>query len=362
MPKAIIFIPHQRRLDAHKIDYLRAISDAMHNPFQSEDGRNLSHIQQQLHDKCVKLSGIPYWTFTDCCTDALQIAIYTLTNPGDLVVVPTYGWRAFANAVHFMNRKLHFVDIDSSGNIDINELNNIPSNTKAIIVVHNFGTIVNVNKIKAIVNPNIKIIEDAAPAFYMGEPYSYKPGSASDAACYSFDFTKYPGTLGSGGAIAVRDPEIAERIYECSSHGRSRSGKIVAGGTKSYMDNTSCAVLLKEIELFEQLEYRKRRVEIATWYNDKLLYKSVPGKNYIYERYTMQVPPDEVEIVIEKLNSIRCLSRTFFKEPLHKYSWLEGQISCLLTEVDNFVTSTVMLPCHHYLEDEELERIADVLC
>ena len=86
----------------------------MDSPYQSEDGRELSEIQQKLHDKCADLSGIPYWTFTDCCTDALQIAIHTLTNLGDTIVVPAYGWRAFANAVCFMNRKIHFVDIDDT--------------------------------------------------------------------------------------------------------------------------------------------------------------------------------------------------------------------------------------------------------
>ena len=361
MPKSIAFIPHSRRLKAHKVDYLRAISDAMNSPYQSEDGRDLSEVQQKLHDKCASLSGIPYWTFTDCCTDALQIAIHILTKPGDLIVVPAYGWRAFANAARFMNRQLHFMDIDDTGNIDLEKLHNIPKETKAIIVVHNFGSVVNVPKIKTIIDPNIKIIEDAAPAFYMGEPYSYIPGTVSDAVCLSFDFTKYPGTLGSGGAIAVNNIETADRIYECSAHGRSRSGEIVAVGTKSYMDNTSCAVLLKEIELFEQLEYRKRRVEIATWYNDKLPYKSVPGENYIYERYTMSVPTNEVERVLKKLNSIRCLAKTFFKEPLHKYEWLRNRNINHIVNTNIFVESTVMLPAHHYLEDEELERIADVL-
>ena len=94
--KKIAFIPHKQRLERHKVDYLRAISDAMDYPYQSEDGRDLSPIQQSLHDKCAELSGIPYWTFTDCCTDSLQIAVTTLTNIGDSILVPAYGWRAFA--------------------------------------------------------------------------------------------------------------------------------------------------------------------------------------------------------------------------------------------------------------------------
>lgn len=365
--RPIAFIPHKRRLEKHRVDYLKAINDAMDYPYQSEDGRELSIIQQTLHNKCVELSGIPYWTFTDCCTDALQISIHCLTNPGDTIIVPAYGWRAFANAVVFMNRNIQFVDIDDTGNISIEALDSLCKTLEkppaAVIVVHNFGTIVDCNKVVTVLNNNnfcdTIIIEDAAPAFYMGEPYSYIPGSASEVACFSFDFTKYPGTLGSGGAIATRYETIKEKIYIASSHGRAKNTEIISIGTKSYMDNTSCAVLLKEIELFERYSYRKNRNNIANWYKDNLPYKAVPGENYIWERYTMSVPEKEVKIVLEKLNSIGCLAKTFFKEPLHLFKYFNNDSNCQNTE--KFVKNTIMLPCHHYLTKEELDRIANVL-
>ena len=79
MPKAIAFIPHKKRVEKHKIEYLRAISEAMDDPYQAEDGRDIRGIQLELYNKCAKLSNIPYWTFTDCCTDSLQISIAALT-------------------------------------------------------------------------------------------------------------------------------------------------------------------------------------------------------------------------------------------------------------------------------------------
>ena len=62
---------------------------------------------------------------------------------------------------------------------------------------------------------------------------------------------------------------------------------------KEFLDNTSCAVLLKELEFFERDQYRERRRQIATWYNNNLPYKCIPGKNYIWERYSLNVPFDE---------------------------------------------------------------------
>ena len=363
MPKAIAFIPHKKRIERHRVDYLRAISDSMEDPYQTEDGREMRGVQLALANKCTELSSVAHWQFTDCCTDALQISIAALTKPNDIIIVPSYGWRAFANAVVFMNRRIRFCDIDETGNIDLNQLETMIKTTQAaaVIIVHNFGTVARVDQIVDVCETyGTHIIEDAAPAFYMGEPYSYIPGSMSSTACFSFDFTKYPGTLGSGGAICTNSDEINKRVYEISAHGRGRDKEIHCVGTKSYMDMTSCAVLLKEIELFEQNQYRERRRQIATWYKNNLPYGNIPGENYVWERYTMSVPSFEVDEVLKKLNSVKCLARTFFKEPLHLLPWLNPEKDDCPKTVE-FCASTIHLPSHHYLTDEELEKIADAL-
>ena len=58
MPKAIACIPHKHRMDAHRVDYLRAISDAMDHPFQSEDGREPSPAHQQLEKLVDRLQAL----------------------------------------------------------------------------------------------------------------------------------------------------------------------------------------------------------------------------------------------------------------------------------------------------------------
>ena len=73
--KSIAFIPHKTRVEKNRVEYLKAINDAMEYPYQAEDGRDMSPIQQQLAKECSKYSDLPYWMFTDCCTDSLQIAV-----------------------------------------------------------------------------------------------------------------------------------------------------------------------------------------------------------------------------------------------------------------------------------------------
>ena len=362
MPKAIPFIPHKIRIEKHRVDYLRAISDNMDHPWQAEDGRDLAPIQQTLVNKVSSYTGITNWCWTDCCTDALQICIEGLTDEGDLIIVPAYGWRAFANAPTIMGREVDFCDIDETGNVDLNDLETMIKEKApaAVIIVHNFGTIVDVSQIKNVCELyGVKIIEDAAPSFIMGEPYSYIPGTASHAVCYSFDFTKFPGTLGSGGAIATRYPELHDVFFELQAHGTNKDKQVVRIGTKSFMDVTSCAVLLKEIELFEQNQYRERRRQVATWYNNNLPYKSIPGENYIWERYSMFVPSNEVVDVLNRLHSIKCLAKTMFKQPVNTFNFYQNRKH--LPKVLKFIDNLIHLPSHHFLSDEELQRIKSVL-
>ena len=62
--------PHKLRIDAHKVDYLRAISESMDYPFQSEDGRDPSPAHQALE---IKIK-----TYNPLNIGNLQTAVQTL--------------------------------------------------------------------------------------------------------------------------------------------------------------------------------------------------------------------------------------------------------------------------------------------
>ena len=146
MPKSIACIPHNERLTAHRIEYLKAINKAMDYPFQSEDGRDPSPIHQKLEEQCIKYTGINNWLFTNCCTDSLQIAFQTLCDIGDTIIVPAYGWRAIANAPKFVGCNIQFCDIDETGNVNLELLFEmiLKYKPRAILIVHGFGNIVDV--------------------------------------------------------------------------------------------------------------------------------------------------------------------------------------------------------------------------
>ena len=170
MPKAISCIPHKQRIEAHRVDYLKAINNAIDHPWQSEDGREPSPTHIELEAEIKQHINIPYWQFTNCCTDALQIAFHAFCKLGDTVIVPAYGWRAIVNAPKLMGLNIVFCDIDDTGNIDISQAVDLihQHQPSAILVVHNFGTLVDVSQLTDVcAKYNVAIIEDAAPSFTM---------------------------------------------------------------------------------------------------------------------------------------------------------------------------------------------------
>ena len=102
-----------------------------------------------------------------------------------------------------------FVDADKDTfNIDVTKIEKkITSRTKAIMPVHIFGKICNMDAIIALAKKyNLYIIEDAAEAHgatYRGK----KAGSFSDVAAFSF-FANKNITTGEGGMIVTNNPQI----------------------------------------------------------------------------------------------------------------------------------------------------------
>ena len=106
-----------------------------------------------------------------------------------------------------------FVDINNYSLIDVNKIENeINEKTKAIIPVHLYGQMCEMDKIMELANKyDLKVIEDCAQshgATYKGK----KAGSIGDVGCFSFYPTKIFGAYGDGGFITTNDEQIHDKI------------------------------------------------------------------------------------------------------------------------------------------------------
>lgn len=223
--------------------------------------------------------GVGYAIATSSCTGALHMGMAALgVGPGDEVIMADTNWIATASPIVNLGAKPVFVDIlPDSWCIDPDKAEAaITPRTKAIVAVHLYGNLCDMDRLLAIGEKHgIPIIEDAAEA--IGSVYHGKrAGSMGKFGAFSFHGTKTL-TTGEGGMFVTNDAELYERVLTLSNHGRAR------GQTKQFwpdvvgfkykMSNLQAAIGCAQMERIEELTLRKR--EIFAAYRDRL--ERLPG-------------------------------------------------------------------------------------
>ncbi len=149
-------------------------------------------------------------------TAALHIALSSLgIGPGDEVIVPSYSFIASSFSVVQAGAIPVFGDVTDDHTLDpacIEAL--ITPRTKAIIVVHLYGTVADMGPILEIAKKhNLKVVEDCAQCFG-GEYNGIKAGLIGDVGCFSFCQSKHFTTGGEGGMVVTNDEDLG---WECRS-------------------------------------------------------------------------------------------------------------------------------------------------
>lgn len=162
---------------------------------------------------------------THSCTGALEMAaILADIQPGDEVIMPSFTFVSTANAFVLRGGVPVFVDIrPDTLNLDETKIEAaITPRTRAVVPVHYAGVACEMDAIMDIARRhNLLVIEDAAQgmlATYKGRAL----GSIGHLGALSFHETKNI-ISGEGGALLIRDPELAERAEIVREKGTDRS-------------------------------------------------------------------------------------------------------------------------------------------
>ena len=210
---------------------------------------------------------------TSSCTGAMHIALKTLgIKPGDEVIIPDATWIASVAPVTYLSAKPVFVDVlENTWCIDPKEIQKaITPNTKAIIVVHLYGNMCEMDEImQNAKRNNLFVIEDSAEA--IGSEYKgKKAGSIGDFGTFSFHGTKTI-TTGEGGMLVTSNQDLYEKA--CILHDHGRDPKIKKDlwaekvGFKYKMSNLQAALGYAQMQRIENLV--KRKIEIFNIYKNK---------------------------------------------------------------------------------------------
>lgn len=167
----------------------------------------MPQIIREIFEQYVKET----FNISDCIavnngTSALIACLWSMDlEPEDEIITTPFTFIATSNAILIAGGKPVFVDIDPKTLLIDSKLieQYITPKTKAILPVHLYGRICNMNHIKELANKyNLVVIEDTAQAFGAETKEGERAGMMSDAGCFSFYKTKNISTF-EGGMIVI---------------------------------------------------------------------------------------------------------------------------------------------------------------
>jgi len=204
-------------------------------------------------------------------TTALWMALLGMgVSEGDEVITTPNTFIATAEAISFCGAKPVFVDVDEQTyNMHPDLLEGaITPKTKAIIPVHLFGQMADMDRIMEIAQARgLFVIEDACQA-HGAEYKGRRAGSIGDAGCFSFYPGKNLGAYGEAGAIVTNNAELAERMRMFRDHGQGKKYYHSLVGWNARMDGFQAAVLSVKLKYLPA--WNDARRQNAQLYNDLL--------------------------------------------------------------------------------------------
>lgn len=187
-------------------------------------------------------------------TDALLVSMMAIgIGPGDEVITTPYTFFATAGVIERLRATPVFVDVDPrTYNMDPGGIERaISSRTRAIIPVHLFGQMADIDPIVDLARRHdLYVIEDAAQA--IGSEYNGRRASAiGDLGCFSFFPSKNLGGVGDGGMVTINNPDLADRVRLLRNHGYRPKyyNKIVGGNFR--LDALQAAVLRVKLKYLD---------------------------------------------------------------------------------------------------------------
>jgi dTDP-4-amino-4,6-dideoxygalactose transaminase len=260
-------------------------------------------------------------------TDALLVGLMSLgVEPGDRIVTTPFSFFATAGVIRRLGARPVLVDIErDSFCLDPARLREVaPEGVRAIIPVHLYGHVMDLDPVREWAGGTVAILEDAAQALGSRDLQGRSPGSVGDLAAFSFFPTKNLGALGDAGAIATRDASRAERLRRLRNHGQSTSYLHEEVGGNFRLDAIQAAALAVGLRHLDDL-IAARRGNAAS-YTERLIAAGVvdgrvqlpdihPGHGV--HQFVIRIPAARRDAVRDALQQRGIGSMVYYPRPFH---------------------------------------------
>lgn len=300
---------------------------------------------------------------------ALESALRAFGLTGEVITTP-FTFASTTNAIVRCGLTPVFCDVEPERyTMDADKIEAlITPKTSAIVPVHVYGNVCDVEKIEQIAKKhNLKVIYDGAHAFgvRIGEKGIARYG---DATIFSFHATKIFST-GEGGAVACRDSKYKEILEKQKNFGIGREGTVDLWGGNAKMSEFHAAYGLCTLRHMEEAFAERNRVyETYMKYLGEVLGLSFPKQrqdatcNYAYFPVVFDGFRYTCEEVHMRLRENGINARRYFYPLSSEFPCYEYEKRGVDTPIAKFVSERVLcLPFYPELSDEDVMRICGLI-
>ncbi len=363
------------------------VDDALQQGWVSTGGAYITKMEKQLSeflrrdDVCACQSG----------TAALHLSLVQAgVTSGDVILVPPLTFIAAVNPVKYQHATPVFIDCDDSFCMDPVKLREFCENecefcddklifkgkhVKAIVIVHVFGNLADMEQIMAIASLyNLTVIEDATEAlgskFTEGTYAGRYAGTIGDFGAFSFNGNKII-TTGGGGAVTAQNAEAVKHIRYLSTQAKDDPHYYIHNeiGYNYRMTNLQAALGVAQVE--ELPEFIRRKQENFTKYkkyfeNYELatLIEFRPGTEANKWFYSLEINREKIHTamreIITKLDEKGIQTRAIWGL-INEQIPYQNEITYKIERATYYSSRILNIPCSTQINDEEIAYVSKTI-
>lgn len=365
------------------------VLDAVKQGWVSTGGAYITTLEEKL----AEFLKVPLSVACQSGTAAIHLALRECgVEPGDSVIVPTVTFIAAVNPVKYQFANPIFMDCDDSLCMDPVKLEQFceteceskedglylkkdGSQIKAIIVVHVFGNLADMEKIMDIAEKyQIKVIEDATEALgskYMEGRYAGKyAGTIGDFGAYSFNGNKII-TTGGGGAMVAKDDAKAKHAKYISTQAKDDVHYYIHNeiGFNYRMTNLQAALGVAQMEELPEFIGRKQRIyaEYERLLKDEkcgylLPFRAGTESNHWFYSFVLNrdIVKDELRTIITELEENGVQTRAIWGL-IHEQKPYVNHAAYKIERAKYYSERVINLPCSTNLALEDVAYVVETL-
>ena len=310
----------------------------------------------------------------------------------DEVIVPTLTFIATVNPVRYLGAEPVFMDCDDTLNMDLGKLeefcekectltpqglinNKTKKTIKAVVIVHIFGNMVNMERLMEIGERyNLKVIEDAAEAlgtYYTNGKYRGQfAGTIGDFGVYSFNGNKII-TTGGGGMIVAKDSKLLDKARYLSTQAKDDELHYIHDevGFNYRMTNLQAALGVAQLEQLE--DFIKIKIDNYMMYKEEL--NKVEGLSILnFDKntrsnhwfYSLVIDKEKYGLdrnkLLTELNDQKIQSRPIWGL-IHEQKPYQNNQAYKIEKAKYYIDRILNIPCSTNLEESDVRLVIDAI-